>query len=135
MERGLDLHFLLRLVHHPPLLGHADEGGGTPVEHDSPGKAQADEGHEQGHEPVEEGHLGVVGGTQTLLEPGEKANWELAPNKYSDWGELKVPADAIFTVTVIGLEDADGKSTYGDAEFSERDADRLNQLRDKYLSK
>ncbi|EBU2522188.1 hypothetical protein CUK46_13310 [Salmonella enterica] len=69
------------------------------------------------------------------LEPGEKANWKLAPNRYSDWGKLKVPADAIFTVTVIGLEDADGKSIYGDAEFSERDADRLNQLRDKYLSK
>lgn len=69
------------------------------------------------------------------LEPGEKANWKLAPNLFSEWGQLKVPADAVFTVTVTDLEDANGKSIYGNAGFSEQDADRLKQLKAKYLAK
>lgn len=66
------------------------------------------------------------------LEPGEKADWALAPNRFSDWGKLKLPADAVFTVTVVGVDDANGKPIFGNAEFTKRDAVRLDGLKKKY---
>lgn len=69
------------------------------------------------------------------LEPGEKANWKLAPNKFSDWGKLQVPADAVFTVTVTDLEDADGNSIYGDAGLYEPITNKLQELKEKYRLK
>jgi len=67
------------------------------------------------------------------LEPGEKAEWNLAPNSYSDWGKVEAPADAVFTVTVIRIDDAQGKPIFGDTEFTERDANRLAELKRRYL--
>lgn len=67
------------------------------------------------------------------LEPGEKADWNLAPNSYSDWGKVEAPADAVFTVTVIRIDDAQGKPIFGDTEFTERDANRLAELKRRYL--
>jgi len=66
------------------------------------------------------------------LEPGEKAEWNLAPNMFSDWGKVNAPSDAVFTVTVIRVDDAQGNPVFGDAEFSERDAKRLAELQAKY---
>lgn len=66
------------------------------------------------------------------LEPGEKASWNLAPNPYSDWGSVDAPADAIFTVTVMRIDDAEGKPIFGDSEFTEQDAHRLDRLKNKY---
>lgn len=67
------------------------------------------------------------------LEPGEKAEWNLAPNSYSDWGKVEAPADAVFTVTVIRIDDAQGKPIFGDTEFTEREANRLAELKRRYL--
>jgi uncharacterized protein YceK len=67
------------------------------------------------------------------LEPGEKADWNLAPNSYSDWGKVEAPADAVFTVTVIRIDDAQGNPVFGDTEFTERDASRLAELKGLYL--
>ncbi|PLL28177.1 hypothetical protein CWN50_26110, partial [Klebsiella michiganensis] len=66
------------------------------------------------------------------LEPGEKADWNLAPNPYSDWGKADVPADAVFTVTVIRIDDAQGNPVFGDTDFTERDASRLAELKGRY---
>ncbi|HHJ4624059.1 TPA: hypothetical protein ACQJJL_005364 [Raoultella ornithinolytica] len=66
------------------------------------------------------------------LEPGEKADWNLAPNPYSDWGKVEPPADAVFTVTVIGIDDALGNSMYSNADFTELDASRLAELKGRY---
>lgn len=66
------------------------------------------------------------------LEPGEKADWNLAPNPYSDWGNATVPPDAVFTVTVVRIDDAQGNPVFGDAGFTERDAGRLAELKAKF---
>ncbi len=66
------------------------------------------------------------------LEPGEQANWSLAPNMFSDWGDVHAPADAIFTVTVEQLDGPDGEPIYSTKEFTDDDRDRLNELKKKY---
>lgn len=66
------------------------------------------------------------------VEPGEKKEWRLAPNQFSDWGKVNPPKDALFTVQVMRLDGADGKPLFGGDEFTERDAVRLASLREKY---
>ena len=66
------------------------------------------------------------------LEPGEKQSWHLAPNMFSDWGKVDAPADAIFTVTVENIDGPDGKALYSTRGFTERDKDRLAELKEKY---
>ena len=66
------------------------------------------------------------------LEPGEEATWSLAPNMFSDWGKVDAPIDAIFTVSVVRLDGADGKALYSSSEFGEREEKRLSELKEKY---
>lgn len=44
------------------------------------------------------------------IEPGETAHWRLNPNMFSAWGTVDVPRDAVFTVTVVRLDGADGEA-------------------------
>lgn len=69
------------------------------------------------------------------LEPNEEGNWTLAPNMFSDWGKVEAPTDAIFTVTVEGVDGADGQSLYSTGGFGERESKRLDELKQKYISK
>ena len=66
------------------------------------------------------------------LEPGEEQSWRLAPNMFSDWGKVNAPKDAIFTVEVLKVDGADGKSLYSTTDFTERDKERLEKLKSKY---
>ena len=66
------------------------------------------------------------------LEPGEEQSWRLAPNMFSDWGQIEVPSDAVFTVTVERIDGADGSALYSTTEFTERDRKRLEELKEKY---
>ncbi len=66
------------------------------------------------------------------LEPGEEATWNLAPNMFSDWGKVDAPSDAVFTVTVEQLDGADGEPIYSTREFTERDSERLKELKKEY---
>ena len=66
------------------------------------------------------------------LEPNETAVWNLAPNQFSKWGRTQVPSDAIFTVDVIKVDGADGKTLYSIKELNDKDLERLNELKKKY---
>lgn len=66
------------------------------------------------------------------LESGEKADWALNPNMFSDWGKVQAPSDAIFTVEVVRLDGADGNPLYDATGLSEREQQRLSELREKY---
>lgn len=66
------------------------------------------------------------------LEPGEEASWRLSPNILSGWGHVDAPADAVFTVTVEELDGPDGETLYSLKDFSERDAERLRELKMEY---
>lgn len=66
------------------------------------------------------------------LEPGETAEWSLAPNMFSGWGNVDAPADAVFTVTVERLDGPDGEPVLSTQDFTERDAKRLEELREEY---
>ena len=64
------------------------------------------------------------------LEPGESAEWSLAPNMFSDWGDVEERDDAVFTVEVIKLDGPDGEAVY-EASFDDDDAKRLEKLKEK----
>lgn len=66
------------------------------------------------------------------LEPGEQVEWALAPSKFSDWGKVNAPSDAIFTVTVQRLDGADKKPIFDASSFTERDEARLNDLKERF---
>lgn len=64
------------------------------------------------------------------LEPGETAEWSLAPNQFSPWGKTDVPAGAVLTIDVVKLDGPDGKVLY-DAEFGVDDEKRLARLKEQ----
>lgn len=66
------------------------------------------------------------------LEPNEEVTWRLAPNMFSDWGEVKAPKDAILTVDVLQLDDAEGNELYSVKIFGEEEKERLDELIKKY---
>ena len=66
------------------------------------------------------------------LEPGEEATWTLAPNRFSDWGKVDAPADAVFTVMVEKLDGPDGQVLYSTRDFTERERKRLAELKKQY---
>ncbi|EMX8597616.1 hypothetical protein AAH223_004399, partial [Enterobacter hormaechei] len=67
------------------------------------------------------------------LEPGEEATWALAPNKFSEWGQVDAPADAVFTVTVTRVNGADKEALFDASAFTEQENSRLEDLKKKYL--
>jgi hypothetical protein len=62
------------------------------------------------------------------LEPGEAANWNLAPNMFSEWGKVEGAPDMVLTVEVLRLDGADGAELYS-LTFSDEDQKRLDALR------
>lgn len=65
------------------------------------------------------------------LEPGETAEWSLAPNMFSDWGR-DTPDDTVLTVKVLRLDDAQGKPLFDVTAFSEEMQSRLVKLKESY---
>ena len=63
------------------------------------------------------------------LEPGEEATWELWQNMFSGWGHVEMHDDAIFTVEVEQLDGANNKALFFIKDFSERDMERLAELK------
>ena len=62
------------------------------------------------------------------LEPGEEATWYLAPNRFSDWGKVNAPKDAVFTVDVKQLDGPNGEEMYSVNNFGEDKQERLEVL-------
>ena len=58
------------------------------------------------------------------VEPGETADWSLAPNMFSEWGSVEQRDDMVLTVEVMKLDGPDGETLY-DSNFSEEDDKRL----------
>lgn len=77
---------------------------------------------------VEEFNYTIAGG----IEPGEVAEWALAPNMFSDWGKVQAPDDAVFTVEVTRLDGADQKPLYDARGLTEQQQNRLAELRKRY---
>lgn len=76
----------------------------------------------------EDFNYGIAGG----VEPGETVTWRLAPNRYSEWGRVDAPGDAIFTVVVVKLDGPDGETALSSREFTEADQRRLEQLQERF---
>ncbi len=62
----------------------------------------------------------------------EKASWTLAPNMFSAWGKVEVPADTVMTVETVKLDGADGKAFLNADAFSDRDEARFKKLSEQY---
>jgi hypothetical protein len=74
---------------------------------------------------VKEFNYSIKGG----LEPGEKANWKLAPHQFYN---LAAPLDAILTVDVVRLDGADGKAIFDASSLTEYEQRRLIELKSKF---
>lgn len=68
------------------------------------------------------------------LEPGEAADWRLAPNMFSPWGTTDVPPDAVLTVEVVRLDGPGGDALFDARDWTERDEERLRSLRKAWLN-
>lgn len=66
------------------------------------------------------------------VEPDETQSWSLAPNQFSEWGDVDPPKDAMFTVEVIRLDGADKEPLFGSGQFDDDDAARLATLKKQY---
>jgi hypothetical protein len=66
------------------------------------------------------------------LEPGEEAEWILAPNQFSEWGTVDAPPDAGLIVTVTRLDGPSGEAILSTQEFTEEDQARLAALQKEY---
>lgn len=76
----------------------------------------------------EDFNFSVSGG----IEPGEDYQTRLNPNMFSDWGQVRPPADAVFTVEIVELENGEGEpflSARGLGEFDQR---RLIELKEQF---
>ncbi|WP_103665702.1 DUF6694 family lipoprotein [Gracilimonas amylolytica] len=78
---------------------------------------------------VEEFNYSISGG----LEPGEEQSWSLAPNPYSEWGDLEERSDAILTIEVTRLDGPDGEALFDAQGLSSFEEERLNELKSKYF--
>src|SRR5690554_4721346 len=63
------------------------------------------------------------------IEPGESADWALAPNMFSAWA-TEVPADAILTLKAYKLEGPGYELP--EKSFSDNDKERLDTLKSRY---
>jgi len=66
------------------------------------------------------------------LEPGEKKDWHLQPNMFSDWGKVRAPDDAVFTVEVYRLDGAGGETLFDAESFDADDEKRLAALTEEH---
>lgn len=62
------------------------------------------------------------------LEPGEEVTWYLAPNMFSDWGEVDAPKNAVLIVDVKQLDGPNGEEMYSVNNFGEDEQERLQEL-------
>jgi hypothetical protein len=65
------------------------------------------------------------------LEPGEKADWALAPNMFSNWGKVKMKPGMVFTVEAYRIDGADGKALFTN-DWNEKKATRLSELKAEF---
>ena len=66
------------------------------------------------------------------IESGEEVTWYLAPNTFSDWGDVDAPKDAVLTVEVTELDGANGNELYSTNNFGEDEMERLEELLKSY---
>lgn len=68
------------------------------------------------------------------LAPGETAHWSLAPNRFGPWGNDQIPSNAVLTLTLQGVNDAQGKSLWSSPPLTDNEIARLETLRHEYGS-
>lgn len=69
------------------------------------------------------------------IEPGETNTSSLSPNMFSSWGTANIGENATFTVKIVRIDGADGNIIASIQEFSEKDNQRLEDLKTKYINK
>lgn len=65
------------------------------------------------------------------IEPGERKNWELAPNQFSEWGDVQDRPDMELNVDLFRVDGPDGDPLF-EAEWTEEEEKELQNLLDEY---
>ncbi|WP_311063682.1 DUF6694 family lipoprotein [Halomonas sp. DWK9] len=66
------------------------------------------------------------------LAPGETSTWSLAPNRFGPWGNDQIPRGSELSLTLLGVNDAEGKPLWNAPALTESEAERLESLRAEY---
>ena len=66
------------------------------------------------------------------LAPGETAQWSLAPNRFGPWGNNQIPRNTELTLTLQGINDAQGEPLWNSPPLSENETAKLEALRAEY---
>ncbi|PAU72918.1 hypothetical protein CK497_07325 [Vreelandella alkaliphila] len=66
------------------------------------------------------------------LAPGETAQWSLAPNRFGPWGNDQIPRDTQLTLTLQGINNAQGEPLWNSPSLSENEVAKLEALRAEY---
>lgn len=66
------------------------------------------------------------------LAPGETDTWSLAPNRFGPWGNEQIPTGVELSLTLSGVNDADGKPLWNAPPLTESESARLESLRAEY---
>lgn len=66
------------------------------------------------------------------LAPGETAQWSLAPNRFGPWGNDQIPRDSQLTLTLLGINNAQGEPLWNSPSLSENEVAKLEALRAEY---
>lgn len=66
------------------------------------------------------------------LAPGESATWSLAPNRFGPWGNDQIPRNAELSLTLLGVNDANGEPLWNAPPLTDSETERLTSLREEY---
>lgn len=66
------------------------------------------------------------------LAPGETDTWSLAPNRFGPWGNEQIPTGVELSLTLSGVNDADGKPLWNAPPLTDSESARLETLRTEY---
>ncbi|XKG90285.1 hypothetical protein LG301_09935 [Vreelandella venusta] len=66
------------------------------------------------------------------LAPGETDTWSLAPNRFGPWGNEQIPTGVELSLTLSGVNDADGKPLWNAPPLTDSESARLESLRTEY---
>ena len=66
------------------------------------------------------------------LAPGESATWSLAPNRFGPWGNDQIPRNAELSLTLQGVNNAEGEPLWNAPPLTESETARLESLRTEY---
>ena len=69
------------------------------------------------------------------IEPGETKEVSLQPNMFSSWGTVNIAENANLNIEFVRIDGAEGIILATTQDFTQKDNQRLEDLKAKYINK